>query len=63
VGAAAPEGCWISQWRVYLGGVGRPSSLQGVLNDGNLLAHYMHDSEEDTIMGEAGGSFTAVQGR
>jgi hypothetical protein len=68
VGAAAPEGCWISQWRVGLGGEGCPEDIQGtVLNDGTplleLLGCCVDDVGEYTIVGEAGGSFTDVQGR
>jgi hypothetical protein len=63
--ALAPEGCWISQWRVGWGEDGIPHFIQGVLNDGSELTplDWMGNCEEDTVVGEAGGSFTEVHGR
>jgi hypothetical protein len=64
VGAVAPEGCWISQWRVGWRGV-LPYFIQGVLNDGTTPPpiNWRDGCSEDTVVGEAGSSFTAVHGR
>jgi hypothetical protein len=65
VWAEAPEGCWISQWRVGWGEDGIPHFIHGVLNDGSTLTalNWMNRCGEDTVVGEAGGSFTEVHGR
>jgi hypothetical protein len=65
VGAVAPRGCWISQWRVGWGVAGTLDFIQGVLNDGTTLPpiNWEDRCQENEVIGDAGGSFTALHGR
>jgi hypothetical protein len=67
MGAVAPEGCWISQWRAEWMEGNLPYIIEGVLNDGCVLPPLCwidgNGCWAEDIVGEAGGSVTAVHGR
>jgi hypothetical protein len=64
-GAVAPEGCWISQWKIDFEVDGTPYFIQGVLNDGTTLPplSWIRSSPQETALGRAGGIFTDLHGR